>query len=159
MSVISTRRYVQPSSQSGHLTVPSFLFTHSCFSQVLFLHFKKKKKKKSKQPEDLQRSLVSGLLLYHLWFYAFQIRNNTFSSKNLSQWSYINLLLAIQAISETNTTSFWLAVIFCFTCKFYSAFASIPSLWCHPYTVWFQLSPFKSFRHPHTDKVFGRTVI
>lgn len=158
MSVISTRRYVQPSSQSGHLTVPSFLFTHSCFSQVLFLHFKKKKKK-SKQPEDLQRSLVSGLLLYHLWFYAFQIINNTFSSKNLSQWSYINLLLAIQAISETNTTSFWLAVIFCFTCKFYSAFASIPSLWCHPYTVWFPLSPFKSFRHPHADKPFGRTVI
>lgn len=136
-----------------HFSLPTAVFLRSCF------FISKRKKKKSKQPEDLQRSLVSGLLLYHLWFYAFQIINNTFSSKNLSQWSYINLLLAIQAISETNTTSFWLAVIFCFTCKFYSAFASIPSLWCHPYTVWFQLSPFKSFRHPHTDKAFGRTEI
>lgn len=83
MNIVSNfhKEYVQPSLQSGHLTVPSFLSTHSCFFSGLVSSFRKKK---SKQLEDFQSNLVSGLLLYHLWFCAFQTINNTFFSKKLS---------------------------------------------------------------------------
>lgn len=130
------------------------------FTQVVFLHFKNKKNLNNWK--IFKGVWYLDYSLYHLWFCAFQTINNTLSSKNLSQWSYINLFLAIQAISETNTNSFWLAVTFIFylqvllcICFNHIPFGAIPT----DNTLWFQLPPFNTFRHPHTDKLFGRTVI
>lgn len=113
-----------PLSKVDILLSPHFSLPTAVFSQALFLHFGKKEK--SKQLEDFQRSLVSLLLLYDLWVCAFQTINNTFSSKNLSQWSYIDLFLSIQAISEANIVHSDLQLLLYFTYKFYSAFVSIP---------------------------------